>query len=196
MIIGRGRPFIAWLHPLLEKQFGVSGPEWAPDNLYRVLTQVRRSAIRMDADELTYPVHIMLRYELEKRILDGDLAVRDLPAAWNEGVERRLGLKPANDAEGCLQDVHWAIGSFGYYPSYALGAFIAAQLYESLRNDLPTLDEQVAAGQFGGLFGWLRENVHGVGARVSSQDLIKNATGKPLSATPWLRYAETRYLEQ
>ena len=150
----------------------------------------------MDADELTYPLHIMLRYELEKRILDGDLAVRDLPAAWNEGVERRLGIKPANDAEGCLQDVHWAIGSFGYYPSYALGAFIAAQLYESLRSDLPTLDEQIAAGQFGGLFGWLRENVHAVGARVSSQELIKNATGKPLSAAPWLRYAEAKYLEQ
>jgi carboxypeptidase Taq len=196
MVIGRGRPFIAWLHPLLEKHFGVSGPEWTPDNLYRVLTQVRRSSVRMDADELTYPVHIMLRYELEKRILDGDLAVRDLPAAWNEGMERRLGVKPANDAEGCLQDVHWAIGSFGYYPSYALGALIAAQLYESLRTEIPTLDEQIAAGQFGGLFAWLRENVHGVGARVSSQELIKNATGKPLSAAPWLRYAETKYLEQ
>jgi len=196
MVIGRSRPFLTWLHPLLEKQFGVSGPEWEPGNLYRTLTRVRRSAVRMDADELTYPVHIMLRYELEKRILDGTLAVRDLPAAWNEGLEQRLGLKPANDAEGCLQDVHWAIGSFGYYPSYALGALIAAQLYESLRNDLPALDEQIAAGQFGGLFGWLRENVHGVGARVSSQELIKDATGKPLSAAPWLRYAESKYLEE
>lgn len=196
MVIGRSRPFLTWLHPLLEKQFGVSGPEWEPGNLYRTLTRVRRSAVRMDADELTYPVHIMLRYELEKRILDGTLAVRDLPAAWNEGLEQRLGLKPANDAEGCLQDVHWAIGSFGYYPSYALGALIAAQLYESLRNDLPALDDQIAAGQFGGLFGWLRENVHGVGARVSSQELIKDATGKPLSAAPWLRYAESKYLEE
>jgi carboxypeptidase Taq len=196
MVIGRGRPFITWLHPLLEKHFGVSGPEWELVNLYRTLTRVRRSAVRMDADELTYPVHIMLRYELEKRILDGTLAVRDLPEAWNTGLEQRLGLKPANDAEGCLQDVHWAIGSFGYYPSYALGAFIAAQLYESLRNDLPALDEQIAAGQFGGLFEWLRENVHGVGARVSSQELIKNATGKPLSAAPWLRYAESKYLEE
>jgi carboxypeptidase Taq len=196
MVIGRSRPFLTWLHPLLEKQFGVTGPEWEPGNLYRTLTRVRRSAVRMDADELTYPVHIMLRYELEKRILDGTLAVRDLPAAWNEGLEQRLGLKPANDAEGCLQDVHWAIGSFGYYPSYALGALIAAQLYESLRNDLPALDEQIAAGQFGGPFGWLRENVHGVGARVSSQELIKDATGKPLSAAPWLRYAESKYLEE
>ena len=140
MVIGRSRPFLTWLHPLLEKQFGVTGPEWTQDNLYRILTRVRRSAMRVDADELTYPVHILLRYELEKRILDGTLAVRDLPAAWNDGLEQRLGLRPANDAEGCLQDVHWAIGSFGYFPSYALGAFIAAQLYESLRNDLPELD--------------------------------------------------------
>jgi carboxypeptidase Taq len=196
MVIGRSRPFITYLHPLLEKHFGVSGPDWERENLYRILTHVRRSAVRMDADELTYPVHIMLRYELEKRILDGTLAVRDLPEAWNEGLEQRLGLRPANDAEGCLQDVHWAIGSFGYYPSYALGAFIAAQLYESLRSDLPELDTQIAAGQFGGLFDWLRQNVHGVGARVSSQELITNATGKPLSAAPWLRYAESKYLEE
>jgi carboxypeptidase Taq len=196
MVIGRGRPFLAWLQPLVAKHYGLSGPEWEADNLYRTLTLVRRSAVRMEADELTYPVHIMLRYELEKRILDGSLSVRDLPAAWNEGLEQRLGIKPANDAEGCLQDVHWAVGSFGYYPSYALGAFIAAQLWESLRGELPTLDEQIAAGQFGGLFGWLRENVHGVGARVSSQELISNATGKPLSAAPWLRYAESKYLEE
>jgi carboxypeptidase Taq len=196
MVIGRGRPFLAWLQPLVAKHYGVSGPEWEADNLYRTLTLVRRSAVRMDADELTYPVHIMLRYELEKRILDGSLSVRDLPAAWNEGLEQRLGIRPANDAEGCLQDVHWAVGSFGYYPSYALGAFIAAQLWESLRGQLPALDQQIAAGQFGGLFGWLRENVHGVGARVSSQELIASATGKPLSAAPWLRYAESKYLEE
>jgi carboxypeptidase Taq len=196
MVIGRSRPFLTWLQPLVAKHYGVSGPEWEAGNLYRALTLVRRSAVRMDADELTYPVHIMLRYELEKRILDGTLPVRDLPAAWNEGLEQRLGIRPANDAEGCLQDVHWAVGSFGYYPSYALGAFIAAQLYESLRGELPTLDEQIAAGQFGGLFNWLRENVHGVGARVSSQELIRNATGKPLSAAPWLRYVESKYLEE
>jgi carboxypeptidase Taq len=195
MVIGRSRPFIAYLRPLLEKHYGVTGPEWELENLYRTLTTVRRSVVRMDADELTYPLHIMLRYELEKRILDGSLAVRDVPEAWNEGFDQRLGFKPANDAEGCLQDVHWAIGSFGYFPSYALGGFIAAQLYESLRNDLSSLDEQIAAGQFGGLFEWLQQNVHGVGARVSSQELIRNATGKPLSAAPWLRYAEAKYLE-
>jgi carboxypeptidase Taq len=104
-------------------------------------------------------------------------------------------LRPASDAEGCLQDAHWAVGSFGYFPSYALGSFIAAQLYEALRRDQPTLDEDIAAGRFSGLFDWLREHVHGLGASVGSQELISRATGRTLSANPWLRYAEYKYLE-
>jgi carboxypeptidase Taq len=195
MIVGRSRPFLAYLRPLLEKHFGAAGPEWDVENLYRTLVHVRRGAVRVDADELTYPVHIMLRYDLEKHILDGTLPVRDLPEAWSEGLEARLGLRPGNDAEGCLQDVHWAVGNFGYFPSYALGGFIAAQLLEALRADLPDLDAEIAAGRFGDLIGWLRENVHRVGASLSSQELIRNATGRPLSASPWLRYAEGKYLE-
>jgi carboxypeptidase Taq len=196
MIIGRSRPFLAYLRPLLEKHFGATGPEWEADNLYRTLIRVRRAAIRVEADELTYPVHIMLRFELEKRIFDGKLPVRDLPAAWSEGLEERLGLRPANDAEGCLQDVHWAQGSFGYFPSYVLGGLIAAQLFETLRGDLTDLDAEIAAGRFGALITWLRENVHRVGASLGSQELITRATGKPLSAAPWLRYAEAKYLEE
>jgi hypothetical protein len=133
----------------------------------------------------------MLRYELEKRILDGDLAVRDLPAAWNEGLERRLGLKPANDAEGCLQDVHWAIGSFGYYPSYALGALIAAQLYESLRMEIAHFDAEIAAGRFGPLFDWLGRNVHSRRASVGALELIQQATGRPLSSVGVNRHCRT-----
>ena len=124
---------------------------------------MRRSLIRVDADEVTYPVHIMLRYELENEILKGELKIKDLPEAWNTRMQDRLGVRPANDAEGCLQDVHWAVGSFGYFPSYAMGAVIAGQLYESLRAERPELDEEIAAGQFGGLFDWLRQNVHGAG---------------------------------
>jgi carboxypeptidase Taq len=127
--------------------------------------------------------------------MSGDLAVRDLPAAWNAEMEQRLGFRPENDREGCLQDIHWAVGSFGYFPSYALGAVMAAQLYESMRAELPALDEELARGEFGGLFGWLRTNVHGLGAKVPVQELLKNATGKTLSATPFLRYAESKYLE-
>jgi carboxypeptidase Taq len=195
MTLCRSRAFVQYLKPLLEKHFGVSGPEWELDNIYRQLIRVRRSLIRVDADEVTYPLHVMLRYELEKQLLTGELAVRDLPAAWNAGMEQRLGIRPANDAEGCLQDIHWAVGSFGYFPSYALGAVISAQLYEGLRRDVPNLEEQIARGEFTGLFGWLRTNVHSVGAKVTVNELMKIATGKPLSATAFVRYVESKYLE-
>ncbi len=195
MVIGRSRPFLRYLRPLLEKHFGATGPEWEVENLYRTLIRVRRGAVRVDADELTYPVHVMLRFDLEKRIFDGTLPVRDLPEAWRDGLDQKLGIRPSNDAEGCLQDHHWAIGSFGYFPCYALGGFIAAQLYEKLRNDRPELDREIEAGRFGGLFDWLRENVHSHGASLGSQELIKQATGKTLTAAPWLRYAEGKYLE-
>jgi carboxypeptidase Taq len=195
MVICRNRPFLRYLKPLLEKAFGMSGPEWEVENLYRWLIRVRRSLIRVDADEVTYPVHIMLRYELENEILNGELKVKDLPEAWNSRIQDRLGVRPTNDAEGCLQDVHWAVGSFGYFPSYAIGAVIAGQLYEALRNDRPELDDEIAAGHFAGMFEWLRQNVHSLGASLSTPELIQNATGKPLSASAWLRYVEGKYLE-
>ena len=196
MLICRNRPFLTYLKPLLEKTFGVSGPEWEVENLYQLLIRVRRSLVRVDADEVTYPVHILLRYELENEILRGELRVKDVPEAWNTRMQDRLGVRPTNDAEGCLQDVHWAVGSFGYFPSYAIGAVIAGQLYESLRSERPELDQEIAAGQFGGLFEWLRTNVHSLGASLSMPEIIERATGKPLSASAWLRYVEAKYLEE
>jgi carboxypeptidase Taq len=195
MNLCRSRSFVKYLRPLLEKYLQVSGPEWEEANLYRHLIRVRRSTIRMDADELTYPVHIMLRYELEKKILEGSLPVADLPEAWNANLEQRLNIRPTNDIDGCLQDIHWAVGHFGYFPSYVLGAVIAGQLNEAMRAARPLLDEEIAAGQFGGVMDWLRDNVHGVGARLPVQELIKQATGKPLTAAAYLRYLEAKYLE-
>jgi carboxypeptidase Taq len=195
MNLCRSRSFVQYLKPLMEKYLQVSGPEWSEENLYRHLTRVKRSLIRMDADELTYPVHIMLRYELEKKILDGVLPVTDLPEAWNANLEQRLNIRPANDVEGCLQDIHWAVGHFGYFPSYALGAVIAGQLNEALRAERPSLDAEIAAGHFGGVMDWLRDNVHGVGARLPVQELIQQATGKPLTASAYLRYLDAKYLE-
>jgi len=195
MVVCRSRAFVRYLKPLLEKHFGVSGPEWSEENLYATLTRVKRGPIRVDADELTYTLHIQLRYELENQLLSGELAVRNLRDAWNASMEQRLGLKPATDLEGVLQDVHWAVGSFGYFPSYALGAVMAAQFYEALRESVPDVDEQIARGEFGGLMGWLRQNVHGQGARISAQELLKLSTGKPLSAASALRYLETKYLD-
>jgi carboxypeptidase Taq len=195
MIVGRSRAFVRYLKPLLEKHFGLTGPEWEVENLYRHLNRVRKGLIRVDADELTYPLHIMLRYDLEKRILGGELPIRNIPEAWNAFMEERFGVRPGTDAEGCLQDIHWAVGSFGYFPSYALGAIIAAQLWDAIRGQLPQIDDEIAAGQFGGLFRWLQENVHGLGAKVSIQELMKLATGKPVSAAASLRYLEAKYLE-
>jgi carboxypeptidase Taq len=195
MNLCRSRSFVKYVRPLMEKYLQVSGPEWEEANLYRHLIRVRRSSIRMDADELTYPVHIMLRYELEKKILEGSLPVIDLPEAWNANLEQRLNIRPASDVDGCLQDIHWAVGHFGYFPSYALGAVIAGQLNEAMRAARPALDEEIAAGQFGGVMDWLRDNVHGVGARLPVQELIKQATGKPLTAAAYLRYLESKYLE-
>jgi carboxypeptidase Taq len=195
MNLCRSRSFVKYLRPLLEKYLQVTGPEWEEANLYRHLIRVRRSTIRMDADELTYPVHIMLRYELEKKLLEGSLPVADLPEAWNANLEQRLSIRPASDVDGCLQDIHWAVGHFGYFPSYVLGAVIAGQLNEAMRAARPALDEEIATGQFGGVMDWLRDNVHGVGARLPVQELIKQATGKPLTAAAYLRYLETKYLE-
>jgi carboxypeptidase Taq len=195
MIVCRSRPFVTYLKPLLEKHFGVSGPEWSEENLYAHLTHVKRGPIRVDADELTYSLHIQLRYELENQLLEGSLAVRNLRDAWNSCMEQRLGVRPKSDLEGVLQDVHWAVGSFGYFPSYALGAVMAAQFYDALRESVPDVDHQIARGEFSGLMGWLRQNVHGQGARVSAQELLKLSTGKPLSAASALRYLEAKYLE-
>ena len=195
MIIGRSRAFVQYLRPLLEKHFGISGPEWEAQNIYRRLTHVQRSLIRVDADELTYPLHILLRYELEKKLLSGELAVRDLPAAWSAGMAQRLEVQPAGATDGCLQDIHWALGSFGYFPSYVLGAVIAAQLWETLRNSLPELEQQIARGEFGGLFEWLREHVHALGAKVTVHELMRLASGQPLSAAALLRYLDAKYLE-
>jgi carboxypeptidase Taq len=196
MIVCRSRPFLQWLQPMLEKHFGVTGPEWEPGNLYRLLTQVRRSAIRVDADELTYLMHVLLRYAIEKDLLEGRLDVRDLPEAWNKGMRDRLEVTPADDSEGCLQDVHWAHGAFGYFPSYAIGAVVAAQLYEKLRAQTPELDAGLARGELGLVTGWLAENVHAAGARSGTEELVQEVTGKPLSAAASLRYLEARYLEE
>ncbi|MFO7304175.1 MAG: carboxypeptidase M32 [Gammaproteobacteria bacterium] len=194
MMIGRSQAFLQYLQPHLERIAGVSGPEWRVDNLYRALTRVRRSPVRAEADEVSYIVHLVLRYELEREILAGEIRITDLPEAWNARIDARLGARPANDAEGCLQDVHWPLGLFGYFPSCAIGAVMAAQLYETLRSEYPELDREIAAGHFSGLSVWLRENIHGHGARLSMAELIENATDKPLTSAAWLRYVEGKYL--
>ncbi len=194
-MVVRSRPFLSYLKPLLEKHYGVSGPEWEVENLYRHLTRVHHGLSRADADELTYPAHIMMRYELEKQLLSGELSVAQLPEAWNEASLSRLGIQPSNDVDGCLQDIHWYVGQFGYFPAYALGGLIAMQLWERLRSDREELDVELARGDFSGLSSWLRTHVYEVGARMTVQDLVKEATDRPLSSAPALRYLEAKYFE-
>ena len=196
MIVGRSRAFVTYLRPLLEKHYGAAGPEWSEDNLYRRLNRVMRGTNRMDADELTYQTHIWMRYELERRLLSGELPVKDLRDAWNALSSDRLGLVPASDLEGCLQDIHWAIGSFGHFPSYGVGAVVAGQLWETIRDELPGVEAEIAAGQFGGLLQWLRERVHSLGASLGVPQLVQHASGRPLSATPFLRYLERKYVSE
>lgn len=195
MVVGRSAPFVRYIKPLLERQFGVSGDAWTEDNLLRQLIRVRRGAVRVEADELTYPLHLIVRIDIERRLLAGQLAVGELPEAWNALMQQRLGVTPAHDLEGALQDAHWASGAFGHFPLYLAGAALAAQLAESLRRDRPELDAEIARGDFSGLVGWLRDAVHAQGSRLTAQELIVEVTGRPLSATAALRHLESRYLE-
>ena len=196
MMVGRSRAFVTFLRPLLEKYYGAAGPEWTEENIFRHLNRVARGTSRMDADELTYQTHIWLRYELERRLLSGELAVKELREAWNALSADRLGLVPANDVEGCLQDIHWAIGSFGHFPSYGVGAVIAGQLWETIREQQPGVEAEIATGHFGSLLTWLRERVHSMGASLGVPQLVQHATGRPLSAAPFLRYLERKYLAE
>jgi len=163
-----------------------------PRPLHAALVQVRRSLIRTAADEVTYPLHIVLRYELESALIDGTLDVADLPAAWNDGMRRLIGIEPPDDARGVLQDVHWSAGAFGYFPSYALGCLIAAQLWEQLEADVGPQDEALARGDVEAIRAWLAEHVHRVGRRLDTEPLLQRATGRGLDPEPFLRHVRAR----
>jgi carboxypeptidase Taq len=194
MIIGRSRSFAEWLAPRLARACDTAQARLTPQALYQALTPVARTAIRVDADELTYNVHVMLRYDLEQRLLAGEFRLADLPDAWDAELEGRLGIRPTDVNEGCLQDVHWPAGAFGYFPSYAIGAMLAGQLYETLRAELSGFDENLASGRFDELIDCLRARIHSQGSLPLLTELIPQATARPLSAMPWLRYVESKYL--
>ncbi|ACL58549.1 carboxypeptidase M32 [Methylobacterium nodulans] len=195
MQAGRSREFVAFLAPLLRETFRGEGPAWNSENLYRLSTRVEPGLIRVDADEVTYPAHILLRTELETAMLAGDLSPADLPGAFNAGMRELLGLDVPNDALGCLQDIHWPGGSFGYFPTYTLGAMIAAQLFESAAAAEPDLRPALARGDFSPLLAWLRTNVHAHGSTLDTEDLLVAATGRGLASEPFLRHLRRRYVE-
>ena len=156
--------------------------------LHATLVGVERSLIRVSADPLTYPLHIILRFELELALIEGDLAVLDLPGAWREGMQRLLGVQVPSDTLGCLQDVHWGAGNIGYFPSYALGCLIAAQLWETIERDLGSREDDLRRGEVLPIQAWLAEHVHRYGRRLDTLPLVERATGRPLAVEPFLRY--------
>ena len=190
----RSDAFLSWLGPRLHETFGGDPAPYAPENLARVWRRVSRGFIRVDADELTYPAHVILRFRLERAMIEGRLDMPGLPAAWNEGMRDLLGITPPDDAKGCLQDIHWHDGAFGYFPSYTLGAMAAAQLMAAARAAMPGLDDALAQGDLAPLVGWLRRNVHAHGARLGFQDLLRAATGKPLDPADFTAHLTRRYL--
>lgn len=165
------------------------------DDLFFAVNQVNRSLIRVDADELTYPFHIMLRFELEKKLMNGTLDVADLPKAWNEGMKQYIGIDVPTDSKGCLQDIHWPSGAFGYFPSYSLGAMTAAQIYKYLENKaMPDIEEKIRSGQFSDIRDWLQTEIHKTGSLYPSLDkLLEKVTGEPLNPKYFLEYLEGKY---
>jgi carboxypeptidase Taq len=196
MQVCRSRAFLEFAAPILRQCFGGAGPAWEPENLHRVYTLVARSLIRVDADEVTYPAHVILRYRLERAMIDGALALADLPAAWNDGMRELVGVVPPDDRQGCLQDVHWYDGAWGYFPTYTLGAMTAAQLYAAARAASPEIESAIARGEFAPLLAWLRTNVHGKGSLLGTAELIESATGQPLDGTLFVRHLRRRYLAE
>lgn len=194
-MVGRSRSFWRFFLPHLKSHFPAQFDGVDVETMYRAVNKAKPSLIRVEADEVTYNLHILLRFDLENDLLEGRLKVVDLPAAWNAKTEEYLGLTPPNDAQGVLQDVHWASGLIGYFPTYALGNLLAAQLFEHIRLDLPSLDAQVEAGQFAPLLDWLRQRVYCHGAKFTPADLIQRVTGQPLQAEPFVRYLKTKYGE-
>ena len=191
----RGRAFIAFAAPRMQAAFGGSGPAWSADNILRLYTAVKPGYIRVDADEVTYPLHVILRYRLERALIAGDLPLDDLPGAWNDGMARGLGVRPPTDTLGCLQDIHWPDGAWGYFPTYTLGALAAAQLFQAACAADADIEPGLARGDFAPLYRWLRPHVHEKGASASTDELLQAATGAPLGADAFRRHLERRYLE-
>jgi len=191
-MVGRSYAFWRYFFPEAKKRFPEALTDVPVGDFFFAVNQVQPSLIRVEADEATYNLHIIVRFELEQALLSGDLQIADLPGAWNEKYEQQLGIKPSNDAEGCLQDVHWSAGLIGYFPTYSLGNMYAAQLMEQAREDLGDLDAMFAEGEFKTLLDWLRTNVHQAGQCYPAAKLIENVCGDPIDSAPLIRYLRSK----
>jgi carboxypeptidase Taq len=194
-LVGRSLPFWEYFYPHLQKIFQAQLSDVSLQAFYKGMNKVEPSLIRVDADEATYNLHIMLRLELEIALMEGSLEVKDLPEAWNTRMQEYLGITPPDDAHGVLQDVHWSNGSFGYFSTYALGNLISVQLWQKINQDIPDLADQISRGEFSALLGWLRQNVHRHGRKFEPQELVERVTGSRIDPEPYLQYLEAKFGE-
>jgi len=192
-LIGRSLPF--WKHytPVLREQFPAQLDHVTPEQVFQAINRVRPSLIRVEADECTYNLHVVLRFEIEVALIEGKLNVAEVPDLWNEKMKEYLGLDVPNDAAGCLQDIHWSIGTLGYFPTYALGNLYAAQIFERLAQDLPDLWDQVEAGDFSHILKWLREHIHRHGRRKTAVQIVQDISGRMPAVDSYMRYLEGKY---
>ena len=193
--MGRSRPFWQWALPEARGIFGSALDPFTADDLYRSVNSVRPHAIRVESDEATYNLHVLLRFDLERALLSGDLSPADLPGAWNERMRRDLGLRITDDSQGCLQDIHWSLGSLAYFPTYTLGNLYAAQFWEAIRAEIDELDAELARGEFGALADWLRRKIHVHGRRYPAERLCREITGRPLGHEALIRHLRAKFTE-
>lgn len=191
--IGRSSAFWRFFYPETQKMFSSKLGKIPLDSFYRALNRVEPSFIRVEADEVTYCLHVILRFELESALISGDLQVHDLPAAWKQKMQELLGITPPTDREGCLQDIHWSLGDFGYFPTYALGNLFAAQFFKAFSKEHPSWENQIAKGEFGFVRTWLQENIHSLGKQFDSEKIAQRLTGASLSEKPYCLYLRKKY---
>ncbi len=191
-LVARSLPFWKWAIKEAQRILGPTLKPYSAEDVYKANNIVEPWFIRVESDELTYNLHIMLRFDLERAMLEGDLACKDLPGVWNERLKRDWGLTVPDDRRGCLQDVHWSMGAVGYFPTYTFGNLYAAQFWEAMAKDLPEREAMMARGEFAPILAWLRTKIHRHGRQYSAEDLCKKVTGKPLSADPLMRHLEAK----
>lgn len=191
--VGRSLPFMTYFNSLLHQYFPAQMQGVESFQLFQAANKVEPSFIRTESDELTYHFHVMIRYEIEKQLIEGAIEAKDIPELWSSLYQHYLGIKPPSHNLGALQDVHWSHGSFGYFPTYSLGSFYAAQFYEKAKQSIPDLETKIAQGDFKLLLQWLRDNIHQFGRQFSSEALCEKVTGKPLDVGVFLKYADIKY---
>jgi carboxypeptidase Taq len=192
-LVGRSLPFWEHFYPRLQALFPAQFGNVSLEKFYKGINKVERSLIRVEADEATYNLHVMLRLELEIAMIESKIAIKDLPEAWNARMKDYLGVVPPNDAQGVLQDIHWSGGMLGYFSTYALGNLVSAQLWEKFKLTVPDIDDQMRRGDFSGLLSWLRIKIHQYGRKYEPQELVKRVTGSPIDPAPYIRYLKSKY---